>query len=69
MRLLIEEAIKAFNEKHPGDPMTQRRLAEAVGTPEPRISEYKSGRRMPGAPMLNKLAGALDCRMEDLLGS
>jgi transcriptional regulator with XRE-family HTH domain len=69
MKLLLEEALRSFNERHPDRPLTQRALADALGTKEQRISEYKAGRRMPGGPTLIKLAAALDCRAEDLLGS
>ncbi|MDO4649391.1 MAG: helix-turn-helix transcriptional regulator [Eubacteriales bacterium] len=46
--------------------MTQRELAEKVGTTETSISRYVSGERIPKAPMCIKIAKALDTDVEML---
>lgn len=43
--------------------LTQAELAEAVGVSPSRISEYESGRRVPGAAALDRLCRALGASM------
>lgn len=46
--------------------MTQRELADAVGTTEVSISRYVSGERMPKATTCIQIAKVLGCNVEDL---
>lgn len=45
--------------------VTQEELSELVGTSQTMISHYVSGRYMPSALMLRKMAKALKCSMDD----
>lgn len=48
--------------------MTQRDLAEKVGTTEVTISRYVNGSRCPNAYMVVLLAKALGCSMDYMMG-
>lgn len=52
-----------LNRKH----MTQGELAIRVGTTQPMISRYISGKDMPNAYMINKIIEVLHCELNDLL--
>lgn len=45
--------------------ITQKELAKRVGTSQTMISRYMSGKCMPNAIMLKKLADALKCSVDD----
>lgn len=47
--------------------MTQRELAEKIGTTEVSVSRYVTGQRVPSGPLLFKIARALGCTVEDLM--
>ena len=47
--------------------MTQRELAEKIGTTEVSVSRYVTGKRVPSGPLLFKMARALGCTVEDLM--
>jgi transcriptional regulator with XRE-family HTH domain len=46
--------------------MTQRELAERIGTTEVSVSRYISGSRVPKAPVCIQIAEVLNCKVEDL---
>lgn len=46
--------------------LTQRELAERVGTTEVSMSRYVRGDRVPKAPICIKIANVLNCNVEDL---
>ena len=48
--------------------MTQRALAEKAGLTEVAVSRYISAQRLPGAFAIVKIAAALDCSIDYLLG-
>ena len=48
--------------------MSQRDLAEAVGVTEVSMSRYINGKRVPKGPLCAKIAHALGCSVEWLLG-
>ncbi|NCC42476.1 MAG: XRE family transcriptional regulator [Clostridia bacterium] len=47
--------------------MSQRELADTIGTTEVSISRYVSGERVPKAPLIAKMAKALNCTCDELL--
>lgn len=47
--------------------MTQRELAEAIGATEVTVSRYLTGKRMPHAINLMKIAKALDVSIDYLM--
>lgn len=47
--------------------LSQRALEELCGLPSSYVSQVEHGRREPNALNLSKLAGALGCRVDDLL--
>jgi transcriptional regulator with XRE-family HTH domain len=47
--------------------MSQRELAKPLGTTQPVVSNYESGRRTPQLEVLFGLVGALDVSVRDLL--
>ena len=47
--------------------LTQEELAKKVGVFRMTIYYYESGARKPNSDMLQKLAGALDCTVDDIL--
>ena len=47
--------------------LTQGELAEKVGVKRLTIWAYESGRRKPNQEMLERLAVALNCTIDDLL--
>lgn len=49
--------------------LSQAQLARAVGTHRDNISGYCAGQSFPRAPLLERIARALDCRVEDLVPS
>ena len=46
--------------------LTQRELADAIGSTEVSISRYVNGERIPKATTCIQIAKALDCKVEDL---
>lgn len=46
---------------------TQEELANAVNVGAMTIYRYESGRRIPNARMLKKIAQVLDCKVDDIL--
>lgn len=48
--------------------MTQRELAEKIGTTEVSVSRYCSGQRVPKGPAIVKMAQALNVKTDYLLG-
>lgn len=49
--------------------MTQKQLAQKVGITEASISHYLKGDRSPRASVVAKIAEALNCNVEFLLGT
>ena len=49
--------------------MTQAELAMATGIHRTLIAKYETGRTNPGAIRLMKLASALGCTVDDLIGN
>ena len=47
--------------------MTQRALADAIGSAPGTIQQYESGKREPKAGLLQKIADALDCPFDYLI--
>ena len=47
--------------------MTQRELADKIGISEVTLSRYITGKRMPKAPLIVKIAKALDVPVEHLI--
>ena len=45
--------------------LTQQELAERIGTSQVMLSNYMTGRSMPGFYMVDKIARALDCSIDD----
>lgn len=56
---LIRQIIKARSEKH----MTQKQLAEKIGTRQSNITRLESGNYNPSLQFLQKLANALDKKL------
>lgn len=56
---LIRQIIKARNERN----MTQKQLAEKVGTKQSCIARLESGNYNPSFQFLQRVAGALDKRL------
>lgn len=48
--------------------MTQEELAKVCGLEQSRISRYEAGDREPDLETLRKLAAALDCTLDELIG-
>ena len=48
--------------------MTQQELADAVGITQSQIARYESGETQPSLETLRKLAAALDCTLDELIG-
>ena len=48
--------------------LTQQQLAAMIESNHPFISNMERGLTLPGLAMLVRLAGALDCRIVDLVG-
>ena len=48
--------------------MTQEQLANICGLEQSRIARYESGKREPDLDTLRKLAEALDCTLDELIG-
>ena len=46
--------------------MTQRELADAIGTTEVSISRYVTGERIPKVTMCIQMAKVIGCRVEEL---
>ena len=46
--------------------LTQEDIADMVGSSQDRISRYMNGKSMPGFFMVERLAKALDCPIEEL---
>ena len=46
--------------------LTQEDVAEMVGSSQDRISRYTNGKSMPGFFMVERLAKALDCPLDEL---
>ena len=46
--------------------VTQEELSDITDIPQARLSEYITGRRMPGFYNVDKIARALDCSVDDL---
>jgi len=69
VRLDLNTAIDRYNcdQRQPGEPlMTQRRLAELVGTTEAMVSRHANGHVAPGSAMLVRYAKVLRCGIDDL---
>jgi len=49
--------------------MTQKQLADKVGITEASVSHYLKGDRSPRASVISKMADALGCKAEFLLGT
>ena len=49
--------------------MTQTELSLATGIHRTLIAKYETGRTNPGAIRLRKLAAALGCKVDDLIGN
>lgn len=47
----------------------QQDVAEKIGVTEAMLSRYINGTSMPGIDKLHNIAAALDCQINDLLGS
>lgn len=47
--------------------LTQAELAEKLGVTQRDISRWETGKRVPSALMVKKMAQVLDCRMDDLV--
>lgn len=47
--------------------LSQRRMANALGISQAALNNYISGRRVPPAELIPKIANVLDCRLADLL--
>lgn len=47
--------------------ISQRELAEKIGTTEVSVSRYVNGQRVASGPLLFKMARALGCTVEDLM--
>lgn len=56
---LIRQLIKARNDRH----MTQKELAEKIGTKQSCIARLESGNYNPSFLFLQKVAGALDKKL------
>ena len=61
---IIEEIIMARKEKK----LTQKDLAELVGTKQSNISRFESGNYNPSLEFLNKLANAVGKKLEIKIG-
>lgn len=48
--------------------MTQKQLAQKVGVTDVTITHYEKGHRDPKPKMLRKLATALECTVDELIG-
>jgi transcriptional regulator with XRE-family HTH domain len=48
--------------------LTQKQLAEMIGTHESHICHWETGNREPELTSVLKLCLALDCELEDLVG-
>ena len=48
--------------------MTQQELAEAANVPRICIARYEAGKYEPGMKNAGRLAVALGCRLDDLIG-
>ena len=69
MQFDLSGAIDTYNrtKREPGEPpMTQRRLAELVGTAEALVSRHATGRISPGSESLIRYARVLRCGIEGL---
>ena len=69
VRFDLSQAIDIYNrtKRGPGEaPMTQRRLAELVGTTEALVSRHATGRVSPGSESLIRYARVLRCGIEEL---
>ena len=69
MKLKLQEAINHYNEHlEPGEaPMTQRRLAEAVGLTEGMVSKHANGRFLPKLPVVERYSQVLRTSISALL--
>ena len=68
MRVQITERIAEYNvHRPPGEPeMTQRRLAAFLGVTEGAVSLWINGKRPVPMRTAFRIAGLLDCSVEDL---
>lgn len=69
---MVDQILKArfafiLRKKMRNKNMTQRELADAVGTTEAAISGYIAGTRMPRVDIIAKLADVLDCTTDELI--
>ena len=48
--------------------MTQEQLAQAAGVPRICIARYETGKHDPGIRNVGKIAAALGCSLDDLIG-
>jgi transcriptional regulator with XRE-family HTH domain len=69
MAIRLREAVERYNERRQPDllPMTQARLAEAVGTTQALVSKHMNGHITPSIRILSAYARALDVPIEALL--
>lgn len=47
--------------------ISQRDLAKKVGLTDSAICQYELGKRNPSIPILKKIAGVLNCTVDDLI--
>lgn len=69
MYVAITDCIRAYNQRlKPGEePMTQARLAAAIGATQSTVSRWAQGSRPLTVERLAKIAEVLHCKPEDLL--
>lgn len=69
MRVAITECIQRYNERLASDeePMTQARLAAALGVTQGAVSRWAAGTRPVRVDLLAQIAQVLRCKPEDLL--
>lgn len=71
MMVRLAQCLQVYNHNLPeGDaPMTQGRLARALGVSEATVSRWMSGQRNPSSTMAVRIARLLSCSLDDLLTS
>ena len=72
MQFDLSQAIDSYNrtKRAPGEPpMTQRRLAQLVGTTESLVSRHATGQVSPGAESLIRYARVLRCGIDELFSN
>lgn len=62
MTVVLEQAIKFYNDKNPNQKMTRTKLAELVGTSRKTISAIESGKSKPSVELAIKITRALNVK-------